>query len=80
MTAMAPRFAYITNRNSDTHSTCHVGTVTVDTDKNRLVEIPPSSRELPDIRFWDSVSTLNATIISKEQQKAFARELCMHVQ
>ena len=28
----------------------HEGTVTVDTDKNRLVEIPPSGREPPDIR------------------------------
>jgi len=45
-----------------------------------LVEIPPSSHELPDIRFWDSISTLNATIISKEQQKVFAHELCTHVQ
>ena len=44
----------------------HDGTVTVDTDKNRLVEIPPSSCELPDIGNWDSVSASNA---SKGQQK-----------
>jgi len=28
----------------------HHGAVTVNTDKNRLVEIPPSSREPPDVR------------------------------
>ena len=27
----------------------HVGTSTVDMDKNRLVEIPPSGQEMPDV-------------------------------
>ena len=41
----------------DTFSTCqerklrlHDGTVTEDTDKYRLVRIPPSNREPPDVR------------------------------
>ena len=65
MTAMAPQFAYIMNRKlqpEDTYSTRHErkprlgrkphlqdGTVTVDTDKYRLVGIPPSGCEPPDV-------------------------------
>ena len=65
MTAMAPQFAYIMNRkfqpDSDgTHSIrhgyifymksrLHDGTVTEDADKYRLVRIPPSGREPPDV-------------------------------
>ena len=80
MTAMTPRFAY--NYHEQKTSVyvlrihvlhvmkkkphLHDGTVMVDTDKNRLVEIPPSSHELPDIGIWDSVNTSNA---SKGQQK-----------
>jgi len=41
----------------------HDGTVMVDMDKNRLVDISPSGREPPDVR--SSRIQLNATIISK---------------
>ena len=46
----------------------------VDPEKNRLVEIPPSSCEPPDVRL--TVSTSNATITSKKEH-AFAYKLCM---
>ena len=64
MTAMAPQFAYTMDRklqpdskcSEDTYSThhdrkprLHNGTVTVDTDKYRLVGIPPSSHEPSDV-------------------------------
>ena len=63
MTAMAPQFAYILNRKLQPDSNVlriHIptserkprlqdGTVTVDMDKYRLVEIPPSGCEPPDV-------------------------------
>ena len=62
MTAMAPQFAYM-NRKPQPDSnilrihilhfmkeaTLNNGTVTVDMDKYRLVEIPPSGRGPPDV-------------------------------
>jgi len=46
----------------------HDGTVTVDTDKYRLVEIPPSGHEPPDVKLTRIlVSTSKATIKSSGQ-------------
>jgi len=45
----------------------HASTVMLDTDKYRFVEIPPCSQRTTRCRIdKDSVSTSNATIISKE--------------
>ena len=60
MSAMAPQFAYIMNRKLQPDSNnifytlgrkslLHDGAVTVDMDKYRLVGIPPSGREPPDV-------------------------------
>ena len=64
MTAMTPQFAYIMKRKPQPDSNIlrihilyfmkeatplHNGTVTVDMDKYRLVEIPPSGRGPPDV-------------------------------
>ena len=55
--AMAPLSAYAINRNAQPHLTIpvmkrklclHGGTVTVDSNKNRLVEIPPCAHQSPD--------------------------------
>ena len=52
------------------------GTATVDMDKYRLAEIPPSGRKPPDDK--ESVRNSNATTINKERYNAFAFELRMH--
>ena len=64
MLSMTPQFAYIMNKKLQPDSNVsrihvlhvmkrkprlHDGTVTVDADKNRLVEVPPSGCKPPDV-------------------------------